>query len=69
MRFILYCKNDPVDLGIQDHQGNWDIDKLLEHIRRCPECSRFLDLLGTEGLNILVEAYNTEKGGQVNNRP
>jgi len=69
MKFMLYCKNNPVDLGIQDHQGNWDMEKFMEHIRRCRECSRFIDLLGMESINILAEAYKKRKGGQVNNRP
>jgi len=66
---MLYCKNDPVDLGIEDAQGNWDMEKLLEHIRRCRECSRFINLLGIESLNKLAEGYKKRKGGQVNNRP
>ncbi|MBA7523709.1 hypothetical protein ES705_15842 [subsurface metagenome] len=69
MKYMLYCKHKPVDLGIQDAQGNWDMEKFLKHIRRCPECSRFISLLGMESLNILAEAYKTGKGGQVNNRP
>ena len=69
MKYMLYCKHDPVDLGIEDHQGNWDMEKLLEHIRRCRECSRFINLLGMEVLNTLVEAYKTGKGGQMNDRP
>ena len=69
MKFMLYCKNDPVDLGIEDSQGKWDMEKFLEHIRRCRECSRFIDLLGAEALIILVEPYKTGKGGQINNRP
>ncbi|MBA7631323.1 hypothetical protein ES703_38854 [subsurface metagenome] len=69
MKFILYCKHDPVDLGIEDSQGNWDMEKFMEHIRRCRECSMFIDLLGAECLNTLVEAYKTGKGGQINDRP
>lgn len=69
MKFILYCGNDPVDLGIEDSKGNWDMEKFLEHIRRCRECSRFLSLLGLESLVGLVKAYKTRKGGQMNDRP
>lgn len=69
MKYMLFCRNDPVDLGIEDSQGSWDMEKLLEHIRRCRECSRFIGLRGIEALNILAEAYKTGKGGQVNNRP
>lgn len=69
MKYMLYCKNNAVDLGIEDHQGNWDMEKFFEHISRCRECSRFINLLGAEALIILVEAYKTRKGGQINNRP
>ena len=69
MKFMLYCGKDPVDLGIEDPQGNWDMEKFLEHVRRCWECSRSLILLGLKSLDNLAEAYKTGKGGQVNNRP
>lgn len=69
MKYLLYCRNDPVDLGIEDLQGNWDMEKLLKHIGRCRECSRFLSLIGLELLTGLVKAAKTHKGGQINDRP
>ncbi|MBA7640747.1 hypothetical protein ES703_48418 [subsurface metagenome] len=69
MKFMLYCRNNPVDLGIEDPQGNWDMEKFLEHIRRCRECARFLSILGIESLENLTEAIKKQKGGQINDRP
>jgi hypothetical protein len=69
MKYMLFCRNEPVDLGIEDSKGSWDKEKFVEHIRRCRECSRFIGLRGIEALNTLVEAYKTEKGGHSFDRP
>jgi hypothetical protein len=69
MKYMLFCRNDTVDLGIEDSQGNWDMEKFVDHISRCRECSRFIGLRGIESLNKIVEAYKKRKGGRVDNRP
>ena len=30
--FILYCQGNPVDLEIEDAQGNWDMDTFKRHV-------------------------------------
>jgi len=57
MKFLLYCKNNPRDLGIEDDQGVWDWDKFREHVEVCPECSRFKWLLGDSVLEHLGDAF------------
>ena len=41
MEYKLVCKNDPVELGIKDERGKWNIDKLIEHIDVCVECKDY----------------------------
>ncbi len=48
LRFILYCDNDPIDLGIEDAQGNWDITAFKRHIQSCGPCGRFLEVVGLD---------------------
>jgi len=60
MKFILYCDNDPRDLGIEDKDGNWNYDLFREHIEVCPDCSRFKDLLGDYLLEHLGKAFDGE---------
>jgi len=57
MKFLLYCKQDPRDLGIEDDQGVWDWNKFREHVEVCPECSRFKYLLGDYLLEHLQDAF------------
>lgn len=58
MKFMLYCKNDPRDVGIEDEDGNWDYDKFREHIKTCPECVRFNDLLSPAVLKNLGRIFS-----------
>ncbi|MBA7631886.1 hypothetical protein ES703_39423 [subsurface metagenome] len=60
MRFLLYCKHDPRDLGIEDAQGEWDWNKFREHVEVCPDCSRFKYLLGEYLLDNLEKAFARE---------
>jgi hypothetical protein len=69
MRFMLYCDRDPRDLGIEDSEGNWDLERLREHIETCPECFRFNVVMGRELLDELVTEFRKKKGSQVNDRP
>ena len=62
MRFVLYCGRDPTALGIEDAEGNWDLGKFKEHIRRCRKCSRFLVSLGAEFLVLWEIADSNRKG-------
>lgn len=57
MKFLLYCDDDPRDLGIEDDQGRWDWDKFREHVEVCPACSRFKSLLGEFLLDRLQAAF------------
>jgi len=57
MKFILYCDNDPRDLGIEDAQGNWHYDKFREHIKTCPECQRFNEILSPDVLRNLGRIF------------
>jgi len=57
MKFILYCDDDPRDLGIEDAQGNWNYDRFREHVEVCPVCSRFKDVLGEYLLKHLKDAF------------
>lgn len=69
MRFLLYCNQDPRDLGIEDKEGNWDMSKFREHIKTCPACVEFTLILTKDLLDNLERAFRKKKGGQVNNRP
>jgi len=69
MRFILYCDRDPRDLGIEDWQGNWDMGKFLDHIRRCRDCARYLDILSPEAYELMEIVSGKEKGSHANDRP
>jgi len=64
MRFLLYCNQDPRDLGIEDKDGNWDIDKFKEHIRACPACVEFTLILTKDLLDRLERAFKQKKGSQ-----
>jgi len=57
MKFLLYCDGDPRALGIEDVQGNQDLVKLREHIRKCPDCQRLYVLLGKDILDDLIAAH------------
>ena len=57
MKFILYCCQHPKTLGIEDEQGNWDYDKFREHIKTCPECARFNDILSPDVLRNLGRIF------------
>lgn len=41
----LICKTNIQTLGIQDADGNWDINKLKEHILSCPKCYKATKLI------------------------
>ncbi len=60
MKFLLYCDDDPRDLGIEDAQGNWNWVKFREHVEVCPACSRFKDVLGEYLLDNLGKAFDRE---------
>ena len=57
MKFLLYCDDDPRDLGIEDAQGKWDWDKFREHVEACPACSRFRYVLGDYLFEHLKDAF------------
>ncbi|MBA7661752.1 hypothetical protein ES703_69772 [subsurface metagenome] len=57
MRFILFCKQNPKTLGIEDEQGNWDYDKFREHIKTCPECEKFNHILSDDVLRNLGRIF------------
>jgi len=57
MAFILYCEGDPLKLGIEDEQGNWDLVKFKEHIQVCSSCKYFVRLLGKDFLDPMIEAF------------
>ena len=57
MKLLLYCDDDPRDLGIENAQGVWDWDKFREHVEVCPACSRFKDVMGDYLLEHLKDAF------------
>lgn len=59
--YKLICKANPRTLGIEDTDGNWDMDKFKEHILSCQECYSATKLIENE----LVDAngdWNMELG-------
>jgi len=62
LKFILYCENNPVDLGIEDAQGSWDMTVFRRHIQSCGPCQRFLDLLGLDTICDLELRHRIAKG-------
>lgn len=59
---MLYCDNDPVDLGIKDAQGVWDMTAFRKHIQSCGPCGRFIELLTLETICGLELHQKTNKG-------
>lgn len=62
LNFILYCDNDPADLGIKDAQGVWDMTAFRRHIQSCGPCGRFLELLSFEHICDLEVRQRIAKG-------
>ena len=60
MKFILYCGNNPVDLGIKDEQGYWDLMKFREHVEDCVPCKKFLYVLGEEFFDSMLGVFGTK---------
>lgn len=59
MTFIPYCGKTPVELGIEDEQGNVDLLKFKEHIEVCTLCKRFLPLLGKTFIVDMISALGS----------
>ena len=57
MRFIPYCGKTPVELGIEDEQGNVDLLKFKEHIESCSSCKRLLPLLGEDFIDNMIAGF------------
>lgn len=45
MGYKLICGQNPKTLGIEDADGNWDMEKFKEHVETCQECSKFSQAL------------------------
>ncbi len=62
LKFILYCDNNPVDLGIEDARGVWDMTAFRRHVQSCGPCGRFLELLSLEHIYDLEMRQIIAKG-------
>ncbi len=62
LKFILYCDNDPVDLGIEDARGVWDMTAFRRHIQFCEPCGRFMELVGLDIICDLEMRQRIAKG-------
>lgn len=45
---MLYCNQDPKQIGIENDQGNFNLKPFYEHIKTCDPCKRFLVILPAE---------------------
>lgn len=45
VRFLLACGQNPEDLGIEDENGNWDMDRFMRHLAKCYACCGAADLI------------------------
>ena len=68
MTFKLFCRGDPVTLGVQDDEGNWHMERYLSHVRTCDLCETFIDILGDDILDTFFDSIEKEKGGLADDR-
>jgi len=69
MSILLACGKNPQALGIVDKQGNWNYERLKEHVKRCHECGVFTLALYKAVFGKLMKGNKINKGSQLNDRP
>jgi len=57
MKIMLPCNMDPKSIGIENGDGNWNMDELKRHIEGCPACATFIVVVWKEifdGMDLTV---------------
>jgi len=64
MKFYLYCEGDPVSLGIEDAEGDWDMTAFKKHLESCCLCGQLVELITRETIDSIEQLYRKEKGSR-----
>jgi hypothetical protein len=58
MHYRLFCGRDPVQEGIEQTDGSWQLTRLIEHIAQCAQCKQFTNQVKA---SIWAQLFETEE--------